>query len=122
MGDEELYSLGGELSPLRSEGIFILGTGNLVHNLRAASWQGHTEPPDYAIGFDAWAAEALKKRDHSALSRWTEEAPDPLRSHPSAEHYRPILVAAGAASEDDVRFPVEGFEMGTIARRSVQFD
>lgn len=65
---------------------------------------------------------SLKSRDHAALQGWRQEAPEALHSHPSAEHYRPVLVAAGAARRDEVQFPVVGFEHGTIARRSVQFD
>ena len=69
-------------------------------------------------------AEHLRTPDEMAayLDAWLDEAPDPLHSHPSAEHYRPILVAAGAAQRENVVFPVEGFEHGTIARRCVQFD
>lgn len=123
MNEEELYDLGAELSPLRDEGVFILATGNLVHDLRHANFSPEELPPvPYAAAFDAWVATALRKRDDKALTGWLEEAPDPLHSHPSAEHYRPILVAAGAAQKDAVVFPVEGFEHGTIARRCVQFD
>jgi 4,5-DOPA dioxygenase extradiol len=122
MSDGELYALGGELSPLRSEGVLILGTGNLTHNLREAfRADPDAPPPAYAVGFDAWAARALERRDHTALQAWTEAAPEALRSHPSAEHFRPLLVTAGAARGDEAGFPVEGFEMGIISRRSVQF-
>lgn len=122
MSEAELYSLGGELSPLRSEGVLILGTGNLTHNLREAfRADPTTPPPEYAARFDAWAARALETQDHTALQAWTEEAPEALRSHPSAEHFRPVLVAAGAARSSDAGFPIEGFEMGMISRRSVQF-
>lgn len=123
LGEAELYALGQELRPLRDEGILILGTGNLVHNLPAADWSGtqHTPPP-FALQFDEWVSAALRRRDHSALRDWRSAAPAALQSHPSAEHYRPVVVVAGAAGDDDVRFPVEGFEMGSIARRSVQFD
>ncbi len=122
MSEQQLYELGGELSPLRNEGVFILATGNLVHNLRHANFMEDTAPPAYAASFDRWVATALERRDDRALENWMEAAPDPLRAHPSAEHYRPVLVAAGAARADTARFPVEGFEHGTIARRCVQLD
>jgi len=121
MSEEALYELGGELSPLRDEGVLILATGNLVHNLRGMSPED-IDPPEYIRGFDTWVSGSLKSRDHAALQVWRQEAPEALHSHPSAEHYRPVLVAAGAARRDEVRFPVVGFEHGTIARRSVQFD
>jgi 4,5-DOPA dioxygenase extradiol len=122
MTEEELFALGRELAPLRDEGVFILATGNLVHDLRHANFAGDVPPPGYVEAFDGWVAGALSRRDDRALQEWREVAPDALRSHPSAEHYRPVLVAAGAAGEDAARFPVEGFEHGTIARRCVQLD
>ena len=122
MSEEQLYELGGELSPLRDEGVFILATGNLVHDLNHANLAEDPEPPVYVREFDAWVAGALERRDDRALENWLEAAPDPLHAHPSAEHYRPVLVAAGAARGNTARFPVEGFEHGTIARRCVQLD
>lgn len=120
MSEDELYDVGAELSPLRDEGVFILATGNLVHNLRAIS-PVDVKPPDYVVEFDHWVAGSLQRRDDNALLHWTERAPSPLLSHPSAEHYRPIVVAAGAARDDVARFPVDGYENGTVARRSVHF-
>jgi 4,5-DOPA dioxygenase extradiol len=122
MSERELYELGAELSPLRDEGVFILGTGNLVHDLRHARLTEDPPPPAYVAAFDEWVAGALERRDDNALQAWTEEAPDPLLNHPSAEHYRPLLVVAGAARGEPARFPVEGFEHGTISRRSVLLD
>jgi 4,5-DOPA dioxygenase extradiol len=122
MNESELYSLGGELSPLCESGVFVLGTGNLVHDLRHAVLTEDPPPPRYVEAFDRWVATALERRDDHALEDWREVAPEPLRNHPSAEHYRPLLVAAGAARGRTARFPVEGFEHGTISRRSVLLD
>lgn len=119
--EDHLYTLGRDLAPLRDDGVFILGTGNLVHDLRGADLWSDPPPPEYVEAFDTWVARALTGRDDRALLRWREQAPEPLRSHPTAEHYRPILVAAGAARGESARFSVEGFEHGTISRRSVQF-
>jgi 4,5-DOPA dioxygenase extradiol len=119
MTEDGLYELGGELSPLRDEGVFILGTGNLVHDLRHAQLFGDPAPPPHVRAFDAWVETALLRRDDRGLQDWAEVAPDPLRNHPSAEHYRPLLVVAGAARAETARFPVLGFEHGTISRRSV---
>jgi 4,5-DOPA dioxygenase extradiol len=122
MTEPQLVALGAELSPLRDEGVFSLSTGNLVHDLRHANFMEDVAPPTYAEAFDRWVTTALERRDDRALQSWLDAAPNPLRSHPSAEHYRPLLVAAGAARSEVARFPVEGFEHGTIARRSVQLD
>jgi 4,5-DOPA dioxygenase extradiol len=120
--ERDLYELGSELAPLRDEGVFILGTGNLVHDLRHANLGEDVAPPDYVTEFDRWVATALERRDDRSLVDWMDTAPDPLRNHPSAEHYRPLVVVAGAARDERARFPVEGFEHGTISRRSVLFD
>jgi len=122
MSEDHLFDLGRDLAPLRDDGVFILGTGNLVHDLRGADLRSDPEPPAYARAFDEWVSRAISSRDDRALVGWKEGAPEPLRSHPSAEHFRPILVAAGAALGETATFSVEGFEHGTISRRSVHFE
>jgi 4,5-DOPA dioxygenase extradiol len=119
--DADLYSLGRRLATLRGHGVLILASGNLVHDLTGADLTADSEPPQYAREFDAWVAERLSTGDHESLVRWRETAPSARRAHPTAEHFRPILVAAGAAGDDSVCFPVEGFENRTVSRRCVQF-
>jgi aromatic ring-opening dioxygenase catalytic subunit (LigB family) len=93
-----------------------------IGRMGATAWDDHPAPPDYVAKFDAWVTRALEQNDHAALQDWMNSAPSPLRSHPSAEHYRPIVFAAGAARGATARFPITGFEHGTISRRSVQLD
>jgi 4,5-DOPA dioxygenase extradiol len=121
MVETDLLALGAELSPLRDEGVLILATGNAVHDLRNAVFTGDVKPPGYAVGFDNWVQARLEQRDDTALADWMNAAPDALRAHPSAEHFRPLVVAAGAAGASPARFPLTGFEHGTISRRCVQF-
>jgi len=116
MGYDALFALGERLQPLRDEGVLILGSGNLTHNLREL---GQQTTPTWAADFDAWAEDAIRRRDWDALQD-PGRAPGFTRSHPRDEHYRPMLVAAGAGPDDEVSFPVEGFELGSISRRSVQ--
>ena len=117
----DLFAIGKALAPLREEGVLILGSGNLVHNLRRVVWEGEAEPEPWATAFDAWIGDVLARRDWEALLDYAARAPDLGIAHPSEEHFRPILVAAGAGAAASVSFPFTGWEMGNISRRSVQF-
>ena len=121
----EHIALGRALAPLRAEGVFILGSGNLTHNLRIVQFDdryGRVEP--WAREFDQWAAERLEPFDLEALARYASEAPSARTAHPTDDHYIPLLVAAaaaGAAGKPKVRFPHVGFEYGTLSMRCVEF-
>ncbi|TXD39526.1 dioxygenase [Lujinxingia vulgaris] len=124
-GPEALFELGRKLAPLRDEGVFILGSGNVVHNLRRLSWddpQG-VSPPAWAAEFDQWVQEVIDRGAYDALVDYRHKSPGLRVAHPTEEHFQPLLVAAGAASvkRDPVSYPVEGFEYGSISRRCVQF-
>ena len=116
--------MGRHLAPLRDEGVLILGSGNLTHNLRhafTAYQRGDTSTPSWAAQFDADAARATERHDQKSLERIVGEQNGRL-SHPSPDHYYPLLYAAGAASaKDQVTFPIEGFDMGSLSMRSVLF-
>ena len=115
----EMLALGGRLAPLRDDGVLVLGSGNLVHNLRRVDWHdGQT--PSWAADFDAWVAEALEAGRAPDLAGYRRHQ---LAStaHPTHEHFVPVLVAAAAAGDDSPSFPVEGFELGSVSARSVQF-
>ena len=118
---QQLFETGQRLAPLRAEGVFILGSGNLVHNLGKLDWTGAGAPPAWAAEFDAWIADTLARRDWDALIAYRWQAPALQLAHPSEEHLRPVVVAAGAAADDEVRFVHEGWEYGSISRRTVQF-
>lgn len=95
---EEHLALGRALAPLRGSGVYVLGSGNSFHNLRAFSGRD----PRVAVAserFDAWLAEAVASPDRDTLlARWSE-APEARLCHPREEHLIPLLVAAGAADE-----------------------
>ena len=116
-----LFDLGRALAPLREEGVLVFGSGFLTHNMRYAFRPGI---PTWAREFDAWAEGALSRLDFDALLDFRARAPAAEIALPTWEHYAPVLVAAGAASEDrpPVAFPITGFWMdGAFTRRSVQF-
>jgi 4,5-DOPA dioxygenase extradiol len=120
----ELLELGRALAPLREEGILIVGSGFLTHNLRSMDFHPNAPPPTWATEFDAWTADVLARRDVDALVAYRERAPGVHQALPTHEHFVPVLVALGAAIDDAAatpRFPISGFTYGTATRRSVQF-
>ncbi len=117
----ELVRLGRALAPLRDEGVLIVGSGFLTHNMRYAFRPGI---PAWARAFDAWAEGVLARFDLDALEDFQAKAPDVQMALPTWEHYAPVLVAAGAAADAQPRvsFPITGWWMNSaFTKRSVQF-
>jgi 4,5-DOPA dioxygenase extradiol len=120
----ELFRLGRALAPLRREGILIVGSGFLTHNLRSMDFRPEAPVAAWAKEFDAWTADVLARRDVDALLAYRERAPGVRQALPTHEHFVPVVVALGAAVDDAAavpRFPISGFIYGTATRRSVQF-
>jgi 4,5-DOPA dioxygenase extradiol len=111
----EHLALGHALAPLRDEGVLVLASGNVVHNLRHAfsAWRrGENETPGWARSFDAEVAAALVRHDGDALVRLVDTEEGKLAA-PTPDHYLPLLYAAGASSGDEpVRFPHRGVRHG----------
>lgn len=120
---QELLALGRRLAPLRDEGVLIIGSGFITHNLRLVDWDNKDPTPQWAAEFDQWTAEVVLKKDVDALMQYRTRAPGVNIALPTHEHFVPLIVALGAALEDpqEPTFPIEGFWMGTLTRRSVQF-
>lgn len=122
LDSRELFDMGRAFAPLRDDGVLVFGSGFLTHNMRFAFRPGI---PSWARDFDAWVANALSRFDVDALQDFRHRAPAAEIALPTWEHYAPVLVAAGAASNarPTVTFPIEGFWMdGAFTRRSVQFE
>jgi 4,5-DOPA dioxygenase extradiol len=119
----ELLALGKKLAPLRDEGVLIVGSGFLTHNLRRMSFDPSAPTPQWAAEFDAWTADALARKDVDALMTYREKAPGVDESLPTHEHFVPVIVALGAALEASpgVTFPITGWAYGSGTKRSVQF-
>jgi 4,5-DOPA dioxygenase extradiol len=81
---------------LAEEGVLIVGSGSLTHNLYEFR-AGHGNDEAYVAAFAAWVREAVEQRDSARLLRTLVDAPDARRAHPTPEHFWPLLVAAGAA-------------------------
>lgn len=118
-----LFELGRALAPLRDEGVLIIGSGFLTHNLRATDMSAAALPPTWATEFDAWAADALARKDVDGLLDYRRTAPGVRLALPTHEHFVPALAAFGASVDrpDTIRFPIVGFTYGSMTKRSVQF-
>ena len=116
------YEIGGRLAPLREEGGLIVGSGNLVHNLRTYAWGGHPRDPyDWAIRFEDVAKELILSGAHKTLVDYETLGPDAALSIPTPDHYFPLLYVLGAAQDREaVRFPVEGIDGGSMSMLAVQ--
>lgn len=121
LSNADLYDLGRRLAPLRDDGIMIIGSGTLTHNLGEFRPDYNESPLAWAVDFDQWVASTLMQRDTEALLNWEQRAPHARQNHPTPEHFRPLLIALGAARVDEISFPVTGFEWGVFSRRCVQF-
>jgi len=120
----EHLALGRALAPLRDEGVLVMGSGNLVHNLGYAmrsSRRGDLSTPSWASAFDAEVARAVERHDLDFLARAVEGESGRM-SHPTLDHYLPLLYAAGAAGgSGPIGFPVTGFDLGSLSMRSILF-
>jgi 4,5-DOPA dioxygenase extradiol len=123
MNPAELFELGRTLAPLRQEGVLIVGSGFLIHNLRAMDLSPNPPTPAWAVEFDAWAADALARKDADSLIDYRRRAPGVRLALPTQEHFVPALVALGSAADEPgtVGFPIRGFFGGSLTRRSVEF-
>lgn len=116
------YQLGKRLAPLRDEGVLVIGSGNLVHNLHAYAWGQHSvKPQDWAVRFERLAREMLLEGNHDPLINYERLGRDAILSAPTPDHYLPLLYIIALQRENEtVSFPVEGFDGGSISMLTVQ--
>jgi len=116
------FEMGRRLAPLREEGVLIVGSGNLVHNLMAYRGDdAEVAPFDWAERFDAWAREAIEGRNFGELVKFRQLGKDAALSNPTPEHYLPLLYVAGASGADEsLAFPVEGITGGSVSMLTVK--
>ena len=118
------FAVGRQLQSLRRQGVLIVSSGNTVHNLRALQMRmGSQEALDWARSFDDWVAARISAGEREALVDFQQRGQEASLAHPSFEHFLPLLYAAGAASDEDtVSYFNTGFQLGSIAMRSVVWD
>jgi len=115
-------ALGRRLEVLRGEGVLVLGSGNLVHNLEAYAWGDHSAVAyDWAVRFEERVKALVLQRDHQSLGDYTRLGADALLSVPSPDHYLPLLYILGTQAEGEaVSFPVSGVDGGSISMLAIQ--
>jgi 4,5-DOPA dioxygenase extradiol len=113
------YALGRELSPLRENGVLIVGSGNLVHNLGRMVWQDTAF--DWAVEFDERMKRLILSGDHAGIVRYPELGPAARLSVPTNEHFLPLLYVLALQGEGDgVGFFAEKVTLGSISMRSLR--
>ena len=116
--------IGHALSSLRDEGVLVIGSGSLTHNLYEFRGQSIDAPvPAWVSDFEAWMKEQLERNDDHALLNYREKAPFAVRNHPTEEHLLPLFVAMGAAGETAVVKRLhDSYEYGVLAMDIYAFE
>ncbi|MBK5268625.1 MAG: dioxygenase [Acidimicrobiia bacterium] len=118
-----LFDLGRRLQPLREQGVLIIGSGFMTHGLQFATREmfEHNTIPGWSKEFDIWVAEALARGDFDTLANF-HQAPGMPFAHPTAEHFTPLFISLGAASDPQAAPTtiIDDYQFG-FAKRSVQF-
>ena len=115
------FELGKRLAPLRDEDILIVGSGNLVHNLHTYAWGRHMlEPYDWAVKFELEARQMMLAANFEPLVAYEKLGKAAMLSVPTPDHYLPLLyVIATQQPGENITFPVEGVDGGSISMLSV---
>lgn len=95
-GPEQVYAMGAALASLRDQGVLVIGSGSMTHNL-AEFFGGAREAAPYVVAFSRWIEDAIRRGDQAALFDYRRQAPHATRAHPSEDHFLPIFFALGAA-------------------------
>ena len=112
------YNLGKELAILRKKGVLILGTGNMVHNLRQMR-PGSTTPFDWAVEFDTRVTGMLEKGDYRGPADINQFGSLMNQAHPTIDHYLPMLYTLGAMKESEgLDFYNASFDLGSVSMKS----
>lgn len=116
------FEIGKRLAALRDEGVLIVGSGNLVHNLHTYAWGRHPRDPyDWAVRFEDTAKAMMLAGDLQPLVDYETLGKDAALSIPTPDHYLPLLyVLAAGRRNEPIRFPAEGVDGGSISMLAVQ--
>mgnify|MGYP001570744684 FL=1 len=123
LGPRHHLALGRALAPLVAEGVLIIGSGHMTHNLRERIRDENAGgPAPYVVEFQAWVKQRIDGRDFDGLADYRELTPHGARAHPTEEHFLPVFVALGAAAADcRAERLYDGIEMGSLAMDAYLF-
>lgn len=120
LGTQHHIEVGRALAPLSREGVLIIGSGHLTHNLRDRS---NGSPAPYALAFQDWVKQRIDAHALDELADYRRLSPDGVRAHPTDEHFLPLFIALGSAPENyKVQRLYDGIEMGALAMDAYRFD
>jgi len=116
------YEIGQRLAALREEGILVIGSGNIVHNLHTYAWgRREVKPFDWAVRFEKHARELMMRGEDAQLVAYEKLGQDAMLSAPTPDHYLPLLYILGLRrAGDPVSFPVQGVDGGSVSMLAVQ--
>lgn len=124
LGAAHHLRVGEALAPLRDEGVLVIGSGHVTHNLRDwAQHRGDPRPADYAVAFADWLEGRLARGEREALLAWRDLAPSAARAHPTEEHFLPLFIALGAAGPAPRATRVySAIDAGVLSMDAYRFD
>jgi len=116
------FELGKQLQFLRKQGVLIMGSGNIVHNLGEIEWDSTAKPYDWAIEFDEWMKKNLNDRNFKSIYSDYEKTSAGKLSVPTPDHFYPLMYVLGASNNTDtLKFDFEGFQNASISMRCMRF-
>lgn len=116
------FDIGKKLRPLREQNVLIMGSGNMVHNLRTIEWDEDAKALPWASKYDQWLKEKINARDFQSLISHARDSEEGKLSIPTPDHYFPLLYILGASEkEDSIEYIFEGMQNASISMRSVLF-
>jgi len=114
LGARHHLEIGRALAPLREEGVLVMGSGGIVHNLAELDWTGEAKQPfPWAATFNEWMARKVEEGAIDDLAGYRGLAPQAELAHPTEEHLVPFFVALGAGGTPARRMNL-GFDMGSL--------
>ena len=120
---EEHFALARRLTPLRHEGVLVIGSGNIVHNLQLYGWDGRQVGPyDWAVRFETRMRALIEAHEFRSAVGYAELGPDARLSVPTPDHFLPLLYTMALTSDKEpVSYPVAGFDGRSISMLAVRF-